>query len=512
LDRDTTVTTVTEVQAGRGPARNTVLLGKYRVESTLGFGGMGLVIKAKNLALDEDVAIKVLREDIQIDGDNVTRFVREAKNAVKLKSEHVARIRDVGTFEDGRPYMVMELLEGLDLGKMLLDQGSIDRQRAVDLLLQACDAIAEAHSLGIVHRDLKPTNLFVAKRRDGSDLLKVLDFGISKAKLGPDMSLTQTQSMLGTPAYMSPEQMRSARTVDPRSDIWSLGCVLYELVEGRPPFEASNFAELCVMVSIEAFTPMTAAPELTPIMERVLAKNADDRFQDVADLAYALELYGSDPERAHRQVARMFRVLGRQHPEGRDSTPMPLSRGSQSRISSSDIPQRPALPRTPTPTVALRSSGIWKSVLFLAVLFGIGIAAGLLVMSGDDDKKPAPAPSAGSTSDESTAAGSSVPAEDVTIPRDAAVEAVTPVDAALETTAPPAGSATPVPVVAKPKIPAHKPQPPRKPAKPPVRPPASTTTTTTAPPHASPPPAPPPPPPAPPKPKCDPFDNPKGCK
>jgi serine/threonine-protein kinase len=257
------------VQAGKGPARGSMLLGKYRVESTLGFGGMGLVIKAHNIDLGQDVAIKLLREDVQISDDNIARFIREAKNAVRLKSEHVARIRDVGKFDDGRPYMVMELLEGLDLGKVLLDHGRLDTKRAVDLVLQACDAIAEAHSLGIVHRDIKPTNLFITRRPDGTDMIKVLDFGIAKAaQAGTEMVLTQTQSMLGTPAYMSPEQMRSARTVDPRSDIWSIGCVLYEVVEGHAPFEASNFAELCVMVATEDPAPLQFGPELGGVLMR----------------------------------------------------------------------------------------------------------------------------------------------------------------------------------------------------------------------------------------------------
>lgn len=136
LDGDTdvtAVTSVTEVLAGKGPARGSVLLGKYRVECTLGFGGMGLVLKARNIVLDESVAIKLLREDIRLDDDNITRLLREAKNAVRLKGEHVARIRDVGTFEDGRPYMVMELLDGLDLGKLLIEEGTLERKRAVDL-------------------------------------------------------------------------------------------------------------------------------------------------------------------------------------------------------------------------------------------------------------------------------------------------------------------------------------------------------------------------------------------
>ena len=496
------------MQVGKGPARDTVLLGKYRVESTLGFGGMGLVIRAHNLALDEHVAIKILREDVELDDDNVARFVREAKNAVKLKSEHVARIRDVGTFEDGRPYMVMELLEGLDLGKILLDQGQLDRQRAVDLVLQACDAIAEAHSLGIVHRDIKPTNLFVTKRRDGTDLLKVLDFGISKAQVSSEMSLTQTQSMLGTPAYMSPEQMRSARTVDPRSDIWSLGCVLYELVEGKPPFDASNFAELCVMVSIEPYTPMTVAPELNHIIERALAKTVDARFQDVAELAHALEPYATDQERAYRQVARVFRVLGRTHPDSRDSTPTALalsSHGSQSRLSSPAL----ALARAkPSSTYIIERRGWWKTAIVLGALFGVGIAAGLIVMGGDDDSTK---PAAGEMTAPSES-GSEPAREEMTLERDGGLgaEAIAAIDASIATTGSDGDQPTQRPALPAP--PAKKPV--KRPVKKPVvkPPPHQTTTTTPATTNTGTPPKPlPKPPTTPSKPKCDPFANPKGC-
>ncbi len=459
---------------GKGPPRGSVLLGKYRVESTLGFGGMGLVIKAKNLALDEHVAIKLMREDVEVDDEHVMRFVREAKNAVKLKSEHVARIRDVGTFDDdGRPYMVMELLEGQDLGKLLLDIGALERARAVDLVLQACDALAEAHALGIVHRDIKPTNLFITKRRDGSDLLKVLDFGISKATLGagPDMELTQTQSMLGTPADMSPEQMRSARTVDPRSDIWSLGCVLYELVEGHPPFDASNFAELCVMVSIEPFTPLVAAPELTPVIERVLAKKPDERFQTVADLAHALEPYASDRAAARRQVTRVFRVLGLAHPDGRDSTPMAFERKSESKLSYA------ALPHTPLPASYDLRPSRWKPVAFLAGIAALGIAGALMFVSGTEHEKAArPA-----VEDVVEPPAATLDAHAMTVERP---DAALPIDAA---------AAVPAIEIANPppKKPAPK-KPPRKITKPAVKPPPKPVA-------------------PPPKPRCDPFDHKNGC-
>lgn len=289
-----------------------MLLGKYRVDSIIGRGGMGLVVKAWHLGLEEDVAIKLLRDDLVIEDETIARFIREAQAAVKLKSEHVARITDVGTLDDGKPYMVMELLEGQDIGQLLIERGRLQPSLAIDLVIQACEALAEAHSLGIVHRDIKPTNLFLTSRPDGSLLLKVLDFGISKSPAGAELSLTQTWSMLGSPAYMSPEQMRSARHVDGRTDIWSLGAVLYEAVEGHLPFQAESFSEMCVMVAVDPPAAMTATPpELAAIITRCLTKDPAQRYANVAELGKDLARLARAPETAQILVDRMYRMLGR---------------------------------------------------------------------------------------------------------------------------------------------------------------------------------------------------------
>ncbi|MEJ7600166.1 MAG: serine/threonine-protein kinase, partial [Kofleriaceae bacterium] len=276
--------------ADSGISIGQVFLGKYRVDSVLGSGGMGVVAKCTHLGLNEQVAIKMLRPDVLLDPDAVERFMREAQAASKLKSEHVARVVDVGVFDQtGVPYMVMEFLDGHDLGDLIDQRGTIPAAWACLLVLQAAEALAEAHSIGIVHRDVKPTNLFVTWRPDGTAIVKVLDFGISKAPTGTDMQLTQTQSLLGTPAYMSPEQMRSARLVDARSDIWSLGTVLYELLEGRRPFDAESFSEMCVKVAVDPPIDMVLAPAaLRPIVMRCLAKTPDQRFANMAELGRAL--------------------------------------------------------------------------------------------------------------------------------------------------------------------------------------------------------------------------------
>jgi serine/threonine-protein kinase len=290
----------------------TVFLGKYRVDSILGHGGMGVVAECMHLALNERRAIKMLRQDVLSDQDAVQRFVREAQAAVKLKSEYVAKVHDVGVFENGVPYMEMEFLEGFDLGELLKQRGVLPVPWACELMLQTCEALAEAHSLGIVHRDVKPTNLFVTWRPDGSALVKVLDFGISKSPMGTDMHLTQTQSLLGTPAYMSPEQMRSARLVDSRTDIWSLGTVMYEVLEGRKPFEAESFSEMCVKVAVDPPAPMTnTPPPVQQVIMRCLAKSPEQRYASMAELARDLVPFVQDPHQAGVLVERMNRMLRR---------------------------------------------------------------------------------------------------------------------------------------------------------------------------------------------------------
>ena len=208
-----------------------VVGGKYRVERVLGAGGMGVVVSATHVELGQSVALKFILQEALTGQGAVERFMREARAAVRLKSEHVARVSDVGRDHEDRPYMVLELLEGQDLARVNKTKGPLPVADAVEYVLQACEALVEAHAAGIVHRDLKPQNLFVSRKLNGAPLVKVLDFGIAKA-IGPaavgQMSLTDSQQVIGSPLYMAPEQMRSARTADARTDIWALGVILYE--------------------------------------------------------------------------------------------------------------------------------------------------------------------------------------------------------------------------------------------------------------------------------------------
>jgi serine/threonine-protein kinase len=277
-----------------------VLAGKYKVEDVLGVGGMGVVVAARHIQLEQKVALKFLRPEAMQSKEAVERFLREARNAVRLRSEHVAKVTDVGTLDSGAPYMVMEYLDGADLSRVVHATGSIAIEEAVYFVLQACEAIAEAHSLGIIHRDLKPQNLFVTRRVDGKPLVKVLDFGISKTlDTAGGLSLTRTSSIMGSPLYMSPEQMRSSKNVDQRADIWALGVILYELLTGRVPFEAESVPELCLkVVQDEPTPPKGLRPEvpegLSAVVLKCLEKNVTNRFSNVAELAASLEPYSAD--------------------------------------------------------------------------------------------------------------------------------------------------------------------------------------------------------------------------
>ena len=220
----------------------------------------------------------------------------EGQAAVRVKSEHIAPVLDVGVLENGTPYLMMEHLSGADLSEYLVEHRCLPIDEAIDFVLQALDALAVAHSAGIVHRDLKPSNLFVTQRSDGSPLVKVLDFGISKiSQQGPDPSATLTRPgmMLGSPRYMSPEQLRNASSVDHRADIWAMGIVLHELIAGTPPYDADTFTALCTMIVSDPPTPLRAmkpdAPvELERIILKCIAKNVADRWQDDGELATAL--------------------------------------------------------------------------------------------------------------------------------------------------------------------------------------------------------------------------------
>jgi tRNA A-37 threonylcarbamoyl transferase component Bud32 len=295
------------------PARvGNVVAGKYRVERVLGRGGMGIVVAARHLRLAERVAIKFPLAELRDRSDVVDRLVREGRAAMRIRSEHVARVYDVGVLETGEPYLVMEYLMGRDLGATLTEGGPLPIDDAVEYVLQSLEALAEAHARGIVHRDLKPSNLFLTRRADGSPMVKVIDFGISKVtKVAGEATLTDTAAVLGSLPYMAPEQMRSGRESDTRSDIWALGATLHALLTGAPPFLAGSIVEIHERAllgppPLRSLRP-SAPAALEAILLRCMQRDPEHRYADVARLAEALAEVA--PEHARISALRAARIL-----------------------------------------------------------------------------------------------------------------------------------------------------------------------------------------------------------
>lgn len=305
-----------------------VIDGKYRLEGLVGHGAMGFVLNAWHLQLDEPVAVKFLLPELVGDDEARGRFEREARAAFKIRSEHVTRVLDVGRLPEGdQPFIVMELLKGKDLG-VLIDANPLPYEEAVDYVLQACHAVAEAHALGIVHRDLKPDNLFLTRRPNGSPCIKVLDFGLSKFRERRqqnglpvrERALTRDAQIMGTAHYMSPEQWVAAKNVGPAADQWALGVILYEAITGDSPFFRNNIAAMCNAVLREDPPPMqTKAHDLPQgldaVVRRCIAKKVDERWPSIEELAEALRPFapetlapppsrGSLPRRAARSESR----------------------------------------------------------------------------------------------------------------------------------------------------------------------------------------------------------------
>jgi serine/threonine protein kinase len=297
---------VSEVLDVTKMAPGTVLMGKYRVKHTLGEGGMGIVIACDHLTLGNTVAIKFLLPTLVSNENIVKRFMLEAKAATRISSEHVARVLDVGTLSGeglppgGVPFMVMEYLEGKDLSDWVRMGKKFPIDETIDYAIQACEALAQAHKQGIIHRDIKPANLFLSTG-DDRKVVKVLDFGISKIveEEPQEMGLTKTTTVLGSGLYMSPEQMRSAKKVDFRTDIYSLGVCVFELLTGTQPHTAETFSELCVKVNIDPPAPLRdyrpdIAEDLAAVIARAYAKEVDHRYQTIQEFAMALAPYAGD--------------------------------------------------------------------------------------------------------------------------------------------------------------------------------------------------------------------------
>ncbi len=388
------------------------MAGRYCVERVLGVGGMGVVVRARHTTLEQIVAIKFLvanRYDTMEEANR--RFLREARAAARIESDHVCRVFDVGTLPSGVPFMVMEHLEGVDLDAEIQARGQIPLVEAVDYVMQAADALAAAHALGIVHRDIKPANLFLALRPDGSRRVKILDFGISK--VGSEQTYRprtreNEKRSLGSPAYMSPEQVRSGE-VDARTDIWGLGTILYEAITGQMAFSGRDVLSVLDMVLRDDPCPMNALrydvpPEMQSIVMRCLAREPADRWSSAARLARALAPWGSAG--MFGLLASVQRELGSMHSISGMRTSVPQSVEGISITGSAMVTQ-------PDPEeVANRESIVedWSrvrarrrlarsAVLVLgAATFVSATVAVLFWMAGDADRRaatvPPPAPEA----------------------------------------------------------------------------------------------------------------------
>jgi serine/threonine-protein kinase len=427
-------------RASCGLVPGQLLAGKYRVQTRLADGGIGVVFRACHLDLESPVAIKVVRSEHAENEDVVTRLLSEARIAANLRSRHVNRVLDLGCTETGAPYLVLEYMDGSDLSACLERCGPLPAREAVDYLMQACEALAEAHAIGIVHRDLKPANLFLSEEADGGFVLKVLDFGISKAPAAWSAvrRLSNPLEIVGSPNYMAPEQVRG-ENVDNRADIWALGVVLHELCCGQLPFDAPSLVETFALIVDDGHRlpplPLSdTSAALDSIIARCLQRNPDQRYQNVVELAEALAPFGSDPEQAGR-VARVAAATRARMIAGRDgdlaaheATPVGLALA---------IERRPTPPLPPSPGRRRSRAALAAVVASLAV----SSIAAAYVLRG---RGPAPVPVV------------ATPPELARLPEVAAVT-IAPTAAAPEPHSPresivtPSPAATVVPALARPK-------------------------------------------------------------
>ncbi len=351
-----------------------VVAEKYRVDEIIGQGAMGFVFAAEHTHLGHRVALKVLRAGALEHKESVERFLREGRIVARIQSEHVARVSDVGTLKSGVPYLVMEFLEGSDLSKILKQRGEpLALGDAVDFTLQVCEALAHAHALGVVHRDMKPANIYVTSRMDGTPLLKVLDFGISKSSTYGDGQdeLTMTAALMGTPRYMSPEQIHDSRLVDARTDIWALGTIIYEMLTLERCFQAPSVAFTCVKILQQEPTPLSQLrpdlpPQIEEIVNRCLRKEPTERWLHVGELAEAIAPFGA-PD-APAMAARISRVAVTTTDNMKHSGPRSVlgATGSFTAATSGSYPGLASTGSNPSATGSLRISGSTSSAMVSA--------------------------------------------------------------------------------------------------------------------------------------------------
>jgi len=349
------------------PQAGEILAGKYRVDRLLGAGSSGIVLAVTHLDLKEPLAVKLLRPDLAA-APVVERFLREARALVKLRGEHVVDVFDVGRLECGAPYIAMELLQGEDLAETSKRLGPLPFEDAVHYIAQASAALKEAHALGIVHRDLKPANLFLTRRAGGSPCIKVLDFGISKqlaAASAGDVEMTRPGDVMGSPLYMAPEQMISAHQAEPRSDIWSLGAILFKLVTGRAPFQAPTVPEIFAAALDPKPAPRasTFRPDipsrLDDLIAQCLEKNLTKRPASVDELRNAL-LAGHLLCGVNEEEDPLGKTIPLNSPHFAIPAPPPVAKTDRGttvmHLDPRELPPTPALPSPPPPRPSMPSA------------------------------------------------------------------------------------------------------------------------------------------------------------
>jgi serine/threonine protein kinase len=345
-----------------------LLADKYRITRFVGEGGMGAVYEAHHEVVGRRFAVKLLHSELAHQEEILERFRREALAAGALESENIASIVDFGHAADGIPYIVMELLVGEDLARFLAREGSLPVVRAVNIIIQACRGLDAAHAAGIIHRDLKPENLFVCRRGDGTDLVKILDFGIAKLAQagaeGPIASVTRTGSTMGTPFYMSPEQARGAKEVDHRADIYGLGVILFEALTSQKPHPGDSYNAILYHILTQPPTPITTLrsglpPDLIEVVHRALSFEPAERPTSAIELARLLSPYA-----------------GRQLTPIHSQFELRVARNSATR--SNPSPESSTMVGSATPLMARRGR-VWWAVAAVMVLAAMGATAALLL-------------------------------------------------------------------------------------------------------------------------------------
>jgi serine/threonine-protein kinase len=381
---------------------------RYEVQRLLGVGGFGSVYRARHVHTDATVALKLLKRELNADASMIERFMREAKAASAVGNEHIVGVLDAGIAPGGQAFLVLEFLDGWDLKELVFREGPQRPQRLVEIALQALDGLAAAHARGVVHRDMKPANVFIVQR-GGKDFVKVLDFGISKMHQEQGKGgLTLTGVAIGTPSYMAPEQFFDARSVDGRSDLYSVSVMLYELLAARLPFEAKSYAELVVKVRTEVPPPLSTIAPMLPAtlclaIDKGLARDREQRWPTAQQFSEALKAaiegglpmkpFGAKSQPSYGTASMLMDKTATPQPQKVLATPVPAratfgpapaapppapaAQVTPASFGQSQAPIAPSTPLAVTGGPRALSGGPPKpaSKMWLWILLGLGIAS-----------------------------------------------------------------------------------------------------------------------------------------